>query len=1161
MQNSVAKKLFAVGVAASTVLLGVAPLAASAAPHAAGTNVSSSDGTVWMITSDGYRRPYTSAGAFLSYGFNSFASVVQANSDDLALPAGSFIPPQDGSIICSDRGADKGTCYFISAGQKYGFTSASVFTGLGFSFANSKMGDVSWMPAGASLINSSTMAHMTGALINKSGTVYLVGANGNLLGIPDLNTFNSWGYSFANVVPANAADSGSQTGVMAMRTAGMLSPNWTTSGGNTGGNNPPPVVSGSVQASLAADTPAANTIAISSTAGVKTVVTLANFMFTGSGTVTQLQVKRIGVSADSDLGNVYLFNGASRLTDAASVGGSSLITFNNPSGLFTVNGSMEVSVVAEIPNGTSAGKTIGAQLTSFTVASGSPATVSISGNLMTTASATDLAYANFGTVTPTGGAYDPAKDVVVFQSNVSINQRDMTMSRFIIRNIGSAQQGDINNFRLRVDGNQIAQTQSMDSNGYVTFSFSPMTMKAGTRQVQVLADVIGGSSRNFQYQIRNASDVNFTDTQYNVTSSASNTFPVGSASSNSINSGTLTIVKTSDSPSGNVTNGASDVVLAKYTLTAYGEPMQIQTLTADASSSDSAVGSLRNGRILINGVQYGSTATLNNSAAGTSYTLNYTVQPGSPVTLELHADMFDNDGTNSLVNNDTVTGYIYAGSSNVQKMVSLGYVSAPSANVAGNAITVVTGSMSLSKNATYANQTIPQPQTGYLLGSFNLVGSTSEDINLTGVDINLKGGTNSSSSLANLNNVTLKINGNMYGTVKGTVAVSNSTSTFSGNLTISKGTTVPVLVYADIPAVSVPNGSDNFVATMCANGTTVSSSVSVSSCTTGQNISIGTASLTVAQDPSTPVAALIAGNQTKTLAAFKFTTANDQYTVSDITISLASNTTVSTLSLWDGSTQVGSSLPGGASSTFSNLNWQIPANSTHILTVQAVLGPVGIGAGVSGEPVQAVLHSYKAAPSSSGTYTTTTSGTSVKGNTQYVFKSIPTITLNTLPTSALVAGTDVLQAFQLSSGGTGTIGWTHLVFTYATSDAATTLASPQLWDADANSQITASASVDATNKRIVFDTATEQQISGAKNYQLKATVGGTVSTGDYVATNIANPDTTFTPPTTAASATTTVATSFVWSDVSAQSHSLTTSDWNNDFLVKNLPTNTQTLTK
>src|SRR5258708_22550113 len=123
MQNSVAKKLFAVGVAASTVLLGLAPFAAQAGAHANGTKVVKSDGTVGMII-NGQFRAYTSAGAFLSYGFNSFDSVVTANSDDLALPMGSFIPPQDGKVICSDRGADQGTCYLITAGQKAGFTSA-----------------------------------------------------------------------------------------------------------------------------------------------------------------------------------------------------------------------------------------------------------------------------------------------------------------------------------------------------------------------------------------------------------------------------------------------------------------------------------------------------------------------------------------------------------------------------------------------------------------------------------------------------------------------------------------------------------------------------------------------------------------------------------------------------------------------------------------------------------------------------------------------------------------------------------------------------------------------------------------------------------------------------------------------------------------------------
>ncbi len=188
----------------------------------AGTNIISS-GTVYLITASGQKRPYTSAGAFLSYGFNAWTNVVQAGSADLALPTGNFIPPRDGKIICSNKGSDTGTCYLITDSKKAAFTSAAVFTGLGFSFSDSLSGDVSFLPP-APNINSVSQAHPAGVLINKGGTIYLVGDNG-LLGIPNMGTLTSWGYSLTDSVPANAADSAmAQAGVMSARTAGALSP-------------------------------------------------------------------------------------------------------------------------------------------------------------------------------------------------------------------------------------------------------------------------------------------------------------------------------------------------------------------------------------------------------------------------------------------------------------------------------------------------------------------------------------------------------------------------------------------------------------------------------------------------------------------------------------------------------------------------------------------------------------------------------------------------------------------------------------------------------------------------------------------------------------------------------------------------------------------------
>jgi hypothetical protein len=199
----------------------------SYAKHPLGTNIKTTDGTIYTLTADGKRKPYTSAGAFLSYGFNSFATVVNAWQGDLNLQIGEFIPPRDGSITCSDRGTDKGTCYLITGGAKAGFTSEKVFKALGFSFANALYGDVSFMP---STLNISTAdeSHRAGVLVNNNGTLQIIGQSGlsgssELIGIPSMETLSSWGYSLNQVVPANVKDKMlKQTSLLSLRKAGVL---------------------------------------------------------------------------------------------------------------------------------------------------------------------------------------------------------------------------------------------------------------------------------------------------------------------------------------------------------------------------------------------------------------------------------------------------------------------------------------------------------------------------------------------------------------------------------------------------------------------------------------------------------------------------------------------------------------------------------------------------------------------------------------------------------------------------------------------------------------------------------------------------------------------------------------------------------------------------
>lgn len=223
----------------STLALAASMLIVPATTHAAtaGEVYKTTDGTVWFITTSMQRRAFTSAGAFQSYGFLSFAQVKDADSAVLALPAGDMIAPQDGRIFCATetKGTDvKGECSLITAGKKAAFTSAAVFGAQGFSFANAYNGDSSFLSKTSNIDNGSA-AHSAGVLVNNGGTIQLVVAGG-LWGTPSMDVFNSWGWKTSDVVPANAADKAlSQIGVIKARMAGELSPSATTDGGSGDG--------------------------------------------------------------------------------------------------------------------------------------------------------------------------------------------------------------------------------------------------------------------------------------------------------------------------------------------------------------------------------------------------------------------------------------------------------------------------------------------------------------------------------------------------------------------------------------------------------------------------------------------------------------------------------------------------------------------------------------------------------------------------------------------------------------------------------------------------------------------------------------------------------------------------------------------------------------
>jgi len=178
--------------------------------------------TVYLVQ-NGARFPYTSAGAFLSYAFNTWQGVTPATQDEINLPVAingnnqiSFIPPRNGSLV-----NDQGTIYLITNGQRAGFTSAQVFKSLGYSFANVFLGDTSFLTT-LPPIDSSQIQHPDGTVVKSSGTIYLI-TNGTRLGFPSIDVLNSWGVRLKEVVNANSFDlSAPQAGVMQLRMSNQM---------------------------------------------------------------------------------------------------------------------------------------------------------------------------------------------------------------------------------------------------------------------------------------------------------------------------------------------------------------------------------------------------------------------------------------------------------------------------------------------------------------------------------------------------------------------------------------------------------------------------------------------------------------------------------------------------------------------------------------------------------------------------------------------------------------------------------------------------------------------------------------------------------------------------------------------------------------------------
>ncbi len=1096
MQNSVAKKLFAVGSAVAMTLSLAVPFVASAAVHADGTNVNKS-GTVGMIVG-GQFRPYTSAGAFLSYGFNSWASVVDANAEDMALPTGSFIPPQDGKVICSDRGSDKGTCYLITGAMKAGFTSAAVFTGLGFSFSKSTAGDVSWMSS-TSNIDNTTAAHRPGVLVNNNGTVQLVG-NSGLLGIPDLATFNSWGYSFANVVPANAADKAmTQTGVMAARVAGQLSPTALAPTTPT----TPGVVTGSVSAMLSSDTPGANSIV----AG-QAVADLAHFTLTGSGTITQVVLKRIGVSSDSTLSNVYLYIGNNKITDAGSVSNST-VTFSNTNGLFTVNGSTTISVRSDIASGVS-GQTVGMQLASYSIANGTPMTTSISGNLMNVSQVSDLATVALSTtpIGPGSSITAGTMNASLWSGNFTVSQRKVNLKYVAFKQVGSISTDSVQNLKLYVAGVPVGNPTNLDSGNNVVFDLTgaPITLNTGSQTIELRGDVVKGSSFNFSFRLQTVSDIVLVDTNYNVNIASTGTFPAVPSTITTVSSGTVSVQLDPAYTTTQVVSNSANLNLGQWTMKAYGEDVKVQSLQAivyffdslgnATTTNGSTSEGFNNLALQVNGGGVGSTQ--NAVAIGaTSVTKTFgstnlfTIPAGQTVTVSVKGDMTVVSGTKVA----SVRVDLFAASNTYQGVTS--YTTTPTspttATYTGTTLSVVSSSVTTAKNSGYANQNVASNTLNQKIGSYVIQASNADGVRVTSLTVAIGGTLNSSNPTQAMANLYVK-------TPNGQTNPSNpqSSNNFSVDFTVAANTTATVDVYADIT-----NSTGTASTSFSGSGTGVTSGQAVylnstglsgGAAVSGQVVTVGSGVLsTPTKTSASPLAQLVVGGKTaQPLATYNFVSTSSSITITEVhfaasgTSILNSDTPITKVSMGgkDG-TVVGNTV------NITGLNLVVPSGYAGLdVPVTVDYATVGLGGVTSNKTVQLVLN-YVKYLSGSNTVTITPS---VATNYMTIVGTVPTVSLAAAGGN-LITGTIKIGSVVVAADSAGQVVLTQLPIAVSTSGTVTLATGSNVVVKDTNGgtiTTTDSGFTGAGANTITFTGGYSIAAGTSKTFDIYVTIGGSL---------------------------------------------------------------------
>jgi hypothetical protein len=780
-------------------------------------------------------------------------------------------------------------------------------------------------------------------------------------------------------------------------------------------------------------------------------------------------------------------------------------------------------------------------------------------------------------------------------------------------NVGSADGSDLENVELVVDGNVIATSSLVDN--YATFNLASCgtvcLIPYGKNETFTLrGDIIGGSLRTFDFDIKKADDI----MGYDTLNGAYVTPSAGTTSSRvvTISRGTLNVTKTNVVPASNVAEDTADLSLGSWNFKVAGEPITISTIlfdvdvTGTVSSTDFTKLKLvdSTGRSLT-----GATDATEDSTAlkdgYISFTDSFTLPEGNnAITLvgTLSADAANADTVQFGVDFLTVSSSNLDATGDVSgDSITIATYAFPQSVVSANLITITDLSLAVTSLSNPAAQIIAAGTTGHTYSTirFDATGS-SENVKVTAFEFGI---TASATAKTNeLQNITFVVNGTPLSITKsGTKAVNDTDEEISVSLSgtdqfvIPKGTAVNMVIKADLSAGATAGGSHRIDITS-ANNPTDGNVVTAQGATSGNDINAaeGTAranymtvgaaggTIEVSLDSTNPNSSLFASGATVDLAKFNFyatTTENvelDYLYLTQVVTDTNSSSYKDYDEIWfvnEAGVEVTGTRMSPTSTKpkieFGDNAFVVPYTDTNgvVLTLKAQLATIGSGYnGVSDHYVGYMIAAdadvvAKGDLTGNATKEYLSTSAAPTGNTNYMYKGYPVIARVPM-THNLGNGTIDLFKFTVTAVNNDISFW-GLTFDIVT----TTCQVTNLYVIDVTSTEKILNGTAGTANLKVWQTVGTDWTTNYAGREVTVS-GGTTRTfvlrgdvteaaaGDSIQTRLVGDAAHVAGTTTllhsAAGVDADANGDFVWSDKSAGAHTYATVDWTNGYLVSGL---------